>query len=321
MSFYDIYHDTQDRQFLNSPVLSGTLSGTDRMDAALDTIFNHPNVAPFVATQLIQKFVTSNPSPGYVYRVAQAFEDNGSGVRGDLGATIKAVLLDFEARNPEVRESITYGRGLEPILRFSRMLRAFPLDKPLAGDERLAIDLAYDLREQVPLNAPSVFNFYEPGYAAPGTISDAGITSPEFQIFAETTAISQANRHNSILSWGIWTFIEEDYFNSDTGQTAQRNVPLRIDFDALAQRLPSLGDDGDDHINSASEIQELIDYYDTYLLYGNMSQSLRDALGAALASLPPWFDNPDQDTSIRNRERIRTTAYIVLTSPEYFVQR
>ena len=307
MSFYDTYHDTQDRQFLNSPVLPATLPGTERMDAALDTIFNHPNVAPFVATQLIQKFVTSNPSTGYVYRVAQAFEDNGSGVRGDLGATIKAVLLDFEARNSEVRQSITYGRGLEPILRFSRMLRAFPLDKPLDGDERLAIDLAYDLGEQVPLNAPSVFNFYEPGYAAPGAISDAGITSPEFQLFAETTAISQANRHNSILGWGIWTFIQEDYINSE-GMTAQRAVPLRIDFNALVQQLPSLGTDGDDHINSTAEIQELIDYYDTYLLYGNLSQNLRDALVAALASLPSWFDNPDQDASSRNQERIRTTA-------------
>lgn len=321
MSMYPEYHDTADRQFLNSPVLPGTMSGEDRMQAALDTLFNHPNVAPFVATQLIQKFVTSNPSPGYVYRVAQAFEDNGVGVRGDLGATIRAVLLDFEARNFEVRESITYGRGLEPILRFSRMLRALPLIKPLPNDERLAIDLAYDLREQVPLNAPSVFNFYEPSYASPGAISDAGVVSPEFQLFAETTAISQANRHNTILSWGIWTFIEEDYFHEESGEIRQRAIPLRIDYDALAQQLATLGDDGDDHINSTTEIDALIDYYDTYLLYGNMTPQLQAAITTAFSSLPTWYDNADQDVSSRNRERIRMSAYIVLTSPEYFVQR
>ena len=116
MSYYPDFHDNQERVILGGHVIPAGSDGVNRLAQALDAIFQHPNIGPFMAKQLIQKFVTSNPGPGYVARVAAVFNDNGSGTRGDLGATIKAVLLDYEARAQAPRQSYSYGKPSEPLL-------------------------------------------------------------------------------------------------------------------------------------------------------------------------------------------------------------
>ena len=98
-----------------------------------DKIFNHPNVGPFICRQLIQRMVTSTPSPGYIYRVVQKFTDNGSGVRGDMKAVVKAILLDYEARSATARTAIGYGKQREPVVRITNIARAFPPQASLAG--------------------------------------------------------------------------------------------------------------------------------------------------------------------------------------------
>jgi len=304
MSFYPEHHDQQDRKILNGVIIPGSLSGEQRMQMALDTLFNHPNVGPFMAKHLIQKFVTSNPSPGYIHRVATVFNNNGSGVRGDLGATIKAVLLDYEARSPAARNPFSYGKPSETLMRATRLLHIIPIDRPYAatGDNRLFLNPDYAFPEQTPLNASSVFNFFQPAYSSPGPISDAGLLSPEFQIFSETTAIRQANGFLGAMDWGFWTSEPKD-------PTSQ--VVLHFNFSGLVAILNTPG-------KTTVEAQGLlIDHLNDRMLFGKMSPALRSDITSAYAALPGWFgDSPE-----RQAMRVQMAVYLIINSPEFFVQK
>jgi len=154
--------DTEERTILGGNVISAGTDGELRLEQALDVIFNHPNGGPFMAKHLIQKFVTSNPSPGYIARVAAVFNEDATGVRGDLGATLKAVLLEYEARDPAPRMSFRYVKSSEPLLRMTRMFRAISgiLPRLEFSDPNYYFNTQYSLPEQAPLRSPSVFNFY-----------------------------------------------------------------------------------------------------------------------------------------------------------------
>lgn len=307
MTFYPEFHDTPDRTILGGVTIPAGTDGRARLELALDTLFNHPNVGPFLARQLIQRFVTSNPSPGYIHRVAMVFNNNGQGVRGDLGAVIKAVLLDPEARHPAYRTGTGYGKPVEPVLRVSRMHRVLPTPPPLAsqGDNRYFLNLQWELPEQAPLMSPSVFNFFQPGYSNPGRVARAGLLSPEFQIFAETTAIRQANSHFGSLMWGRWTS-EPDPADSEGG-----NAVIRVDYAPLIAILNTPG------LTPVQAQGLLIDHLDERFLFGAMSAGLRAEILAAYAALPGWFDF----TTERQQARVQMAAYLILNSPEFFVQR
>jgi uncharacterized protein (DUF1800 family) len=304
MSFYGSYHDTSNRIIVGNTLIPAGTNGVARMDQALDALFNHPNVGPFIARQLIQRFVTSNPGPGYIHRVASIFNDNGNGVRGDLGATLKAVLLDYEARSPDVRSSASYGKPIEPVMRMTRMLRALPPTPPFTanGDNRLFLEFQYSLPEQVPLYASSVFNFYQPGYRQPGRIARSGLLSPEFQIYAETTAIREANMHFGILYWGIWT--PEPISTNET-------AVLTLNIDPLVAILQTPG------LTPAQAQALLVDYMDERFLFGAMSPELRTNLESFFASLPGWFDY----STTYQRQRVQASLYLLFNSPEFLVQR
>src|SRR5204863_4579199 len=121
---FEANHDTTSKTLLNGLVLPAGQKADQDLGAALDNIFNHPNVGPFISTRLIQHLVTSNPSPEYVGRVAAVFNNNGAGVRGDLGATVRAVLLDTDARDNAALTSATFGKLREPVLRLANWMRA-----------------------------------------------------------------------------------------------------------------------------------------------------------------------------------------------------
>lgn len=302
MSFYPQFHDQEDRILVGGVTVPGNLDGTARMALALDTLFAHPNVGPFLSRNLIQRFVTSNPSPGYIARVAAVFDNNGSGVRGDLGAVLRAILLDPEARHPDYRESISYGKPDEPVLRMARILRGMEIQPARDGDDRFFITYQYALPEQAPLLSPSVFNFFQPVYQHPGDITRAGLLSPEFQIFSETTGIRQANSIFGFLHWGIWTV-----------ERTQEDEALIVtaDFSPWVSLLNTPG-------LTQSEAQELlIDYVDQLFLHGRMSGELRQEIRDAYAALPTWFGT---DTP-RQISRARMALYLALTSPEAFVKR
>jgi uncharacterized protein (DUF1800 family) len=194
-------HESGEKTFLGMTVPPNT-SAINSLRLALDHLFKHPNVGPFIGKQLIQRMVTSNPSPAYVGRVAAAFNNNGAGVRGDLKAVLRAILNDIEARNTRAAATdANFGKLREPVLRFLTWAKACN-----AGSASGRWDLT-DLADpasrlgQSPLNSPSVFNFYRPGYVPPNTsISAASKVAPELQITTETSVAGYLNFMQSAIS-------------------------------------------------------------------------------------------------------------------------
>ncbi|MEO5938550.1 MAG: DUF1800 family protein [Sphingomonas sp.] len=193
-------NETGTASFLGTSTSGG---GMAAIKVALDTIFAHANVPPFVSKQLIQRLVTSNPSPAYVSRVSAVFADNGAGVRGDMKAVIKAILTDTEARSDTALTAANAGKLREPIMRLTGWARAFGVNSPAntwpfgntsSGSTRLA---------QSPGRSPSVFNFFRPGYSPPATaISAAGLVAPEFQVTNEQSVVAYINYFQSLIANG-----------------------------------------------------------------------------------------------------------------------
>jgi uncharacterized protein (DUF1800 family) len=184
------FHEDSAKTIVSGIQLPANQGGAKDLKDTLDALHNHPNTGPFICRQLIQRLVTSNPSPGYVYRVAQVFANNGSGVRGDLGAVVRAILTDYEARSPNLASNQTFGKLKEPLLRLSHLLRA---TNASAENGRFNISPPDNAFGQAPLRSPTVFNFFEPYYVVPGSLAAAGLYAPEYQILTDTTAISGPN--------------------------------------------------------------------------------------------------------------------------------
>ncbi|HEY0946163.1 MAG TPA: DUF1800 family protein [Opitutaceae bacterium] len=250
MMMYPNFHDDGAKTIVAGITLPAGQGGSADLKDALDALFNHPNTGPFVSRQLIQRLVTSNPSPGYVYRVAQAFADNGAGVRGDLAAVVRAILLDYEARSPRVAATLAYGKLKEPLLRLSALFRVGGAPGP---GGRYAIWKSNDTVGQSAVSAQSVFNFFEPEYVQPGELAAAGLVGPEFQILTDTFAVRVPNH--------LHTFIYNGY----------KGVALTFDaFNSLA-----------------ATPEALVAQLDLLFCAGSLSPATRDRLVAALTAMPP----------------------------------
>ncbi len=195
-------HETGASTFLGTTIPAG-LNGLDSLNQALDWIFSHANVAPFISKQLIQKLVTSNPSSAYVTRVATVFNNDGSGVKGNLSAVIKTILLDSEARS-DSSASTTFGKQREPMLRFVAWARAFNAN---SATDAWAIGDTSDPASrlgQSPLRSPTVFNFFRPGYVPPNSaIGTAALVAPEFQLTNESSVVGYVNYMQNAVSRGV----------------------------------------------------------------------------------------------------------------------
>jgi len=165
-------------------------TATAELNFALDNIFNHPNVGPFICKQLIQRLVESNPSPAYVYRAAQVFANDGTGVRGNMQAVITEILTDYEARSPAVQSNPGYGHMREPIIRVAQILHSL---NAVSKTGKWQIGKTDSTLAQTIFRSPTVFNFYSPTYAEPGAVQQAGLVSPEFDIIYETTITNAQN--------------------------------------------------------------------------------------------------------------------------------
>ncbi|MBL9117211.1 MAG: DUF1800 domain-containing protein [Verrucomicrobiaceae bacterium] len=251
MKPWDEEHDLGAKTLLNGVTLPARVAsdpdkGTATMadvNAAIDCLFNHPNTGPFICKQLIQRLITSNPSPAYVQRVSSAFANNGSGVRGDMKAVIRAILLDDEARNPAMLFSTSFGRLKEPYLRTVNLARAFNA-RSSSGQFRLSG--LQELLFQQPLSAPSVFNFFRPGYSPAGPVSDAGMVAPEFQILNAISAISIPNYfyrmpRDGFSRWGQGNSANEVRANLAVEFSLYNDIPAllrRLDMVMTGGTLP-----------------------------------------------------------------------------------
>ncbi len=255
MQLYPAFHDTDPKQLLNGLVLPGGQTGEQDLADALDNIFTHPNVGPFIGRQLIQRLVTSNPSPAYIQRVAETFADNGEGIRGDLGAVIRAILLDPEARPASPAD--TAGKLKEPLLRVTQLWRAYD---GASASGRYPLGQSYVLFGQGPLQAPSVFNFFSPDYAPPGEMGSRDLVAPEMQIATEF----QNTFITNVLA--AYTFVQNS-----------ANPDLRPDQVAI---------DIDEELLLADDIDALIDRVSEKLLAGDISPMLRTEIAGMLERIP-----------------------------------
>jgi uncharacterized protein (DUF1800 family) len=217
-------HDTAAKALFGQTIAAGQSAEAD-LNAALDVIFNHPNVGPFIGRQLIQHLVTSNPTPAYVARVTAAFNNNGSGVRGDMRAVLRAILLDPEARG-DTKTAADFGKLREPVLLVTNVVRALNG----ASDGVYLNQQASNMGQSV-FQAPSVFNFYPPNFPAPGT----NLEGPPFKIMLTGTILNRANFANRVLFGGN--------VNPDTTVAGATGTQLNLQpFQALAANPDQLLD-------------------------------------------------------------------------------
>ncbi len=258
-------------------------AAADSLRIALDSLFNHPNIGPFIGRQLIQRLVTSNPSPAYVARVAAAFNNNGQGVRGDLGAVVKAILLDPQARQAPGAD---FGKLREPVLRVGHWMRAMGATS-LTGDYMMASEL--DSLSQRVLHAPSVFGYFRPGYVPPNSaLSVTGATAPELQIVNESSTVEWVNLAESMAGSGLgWT-------------GTARDVSV-----ALAPQAA---------LAAAGNVDGLIDNLDLMLFAGRMPPALRLDILRAVGGV-------SGRTDANHLNRARVALFVALASPDYLVQR
>ncbi len=279
MKAFDEFHDADSKLLFGTELPAGQ-SAVEDLEQALDIVFNHPNVGPFVAYRLIQRLVTSNPSPAYVGRVAEVFDDDGNGERGNLAAVVKAIFLDEEALDAQAASH--FGKLKEPLLKVSHVLRAFN-----ATGKRGYIRYSNTLAElgQKPLGAPSVFNFYLPGYSPPGALSANGLVAPETQILNEPTSISISNRLASFIASAAL---------SDNPEAAVHGVDLELNNELAL-------------MNNSSA---LLDHFNDLLMAGSMSSAMRGMLEQHIS------DHPQTNDELLVRELI----FLITTSPEFAFQ-
>ena len=302
LKIFESEHSTLEKSFLGVTIPPNT-PGEQSIDIALDTLVDHPNTPPFISKQLIQRFVTSNPTPAYVERVATAFQNGtftmpngdsvGAGLRGDLSATIAAILLDAEARDPARRESARFGKIREPVLRFTHWARAFNVNSADPSDQAVMRDTnGADKLSQHPFRAPSVFNFYRPGYVAPGSSTgDAGLTAPELQIVNAGSIVGYTN------------FMTDYIFVEARTKSRGPNTAFIPDYSAETALAEDPG--------------ALVDRLNRVLTNGALSSNVRSRIADVVEQTPINDGTRDADL----RKRVSLAILLTMTSPEYLVQR
>ena len=287
MQMYPAYHSMSAKSFLGVNLPAGN-SGEADVKAALDTLFNHPNVGPFIGRLLIQRLVSSNPSPAYVGRVAAAFNNNGTGVRGDMRAVIRAVLLDREASDTGNAKKLR-----EPVLRLAHWMRAFKATSATGRFMLNSLDDPLTGLGQTPLRSPSVFNFFRPSYTPPNTALSAGqMAAPEMQITGEPSVTGYINFMQSVVALGVGT-------NLDVTSPYLHELALTESPGLLLDRL-------------------------NLLLYaGTMSNTLRNQIISAINGSPIPLYNGSNTLLIEatRKRRIFLAVYLAMISPEYLAQR
>lgn len=279
MRMYDEFHEPGPKYLLRGAFAPPGQTGMQDINDAIDNLFHHPNVGPFVARRLIQRLVTSNPSPEYIERVAAVFDDDGDGVRGDMKAIIKAVLLDPEAREYPHLGRIDHGMLRESFLRRVHLARTFKASN-LSFDYPISDSEASRDFGQRPLSSPTVFNFFLPDHQPAGVIAQADLFAPEFQIITAVTAISSANQLRSQVD-GVMNGNSNDLYE------------VRLNLT--------------DEIAIAPDVRALIDRLDLIMMYGNMSQPMRQILIDAASQIDDLED------------RVKMVVFLISISPEYSV--
>jgi uncharacterized protein (DUF1800 family) len=301
------YHDKSSKTLLNSSISPDGQTAQEDLKFALDNAFKHSNVAPFISKQLIQRLVTSNPTPDYVERVARVFNDNGLGIKGDLKAVITAILLDEEALAENKSER--FGKLREPLLRISHLWRAFNMQTSLqegrrwpkesCGQESYPYYVFWSSLQDIgrqtsqnPLGATSVFNFFRPDFSPNGLLNNQRMVAPEFEIVNENTLTDTSN----LLYNTLKSFSDSKAEIPQIGKHSKLNLKKEVTL--------------------AKNTDQLLNHLSLVLLNNQMSSSLRETLKEYLDSedLFKFAYNPEL-------EKTREAILLITSSPEYLIQR
>ncbi|HEU4779859.1 MAG TPA: DUF1800 family protein [Steroidobacteraceae bacterium] len=283
MRFISNRHSTTEVSFLGTKI-TGTTPGADALHIALDRLFYHDNTGPFFARQMIQRLVTSNPTPAYVQRVATVFGNNGAGVRGDLKAVWAAILTDEEARAMPSAADMLFGKMREPIVRFVHWARTA---ETVSDNGEYEIDDLSDsdrMLGQSPLRSPSVFNFFRPGYVPPNTaIAAAGKQAPEFQLHNETSTAGYINFMQRVTRSGI----------RDVKPGYTTLLPI------------------------AHDVPAVVDWLNLRLTANQLSSETLAVLATALRT----FNITAASSTSAKLDLLATACFLILISPDYLVQK
>jgi len=282
MTAYEEKHDTDLKTVLGGAVLPAGQSAEKDLDDMLDVVFNHPNVGPFISKQLIQKLVTSNPSNAYVQRVAEVFNDNGSGVRGDMQSIVRAILKDEEAITGISSADKEFGKLKEPLVTMAGLWRTFDA-KAANGMYRLV--WFREFLGQAPLESFSVFNFFSPFYAPQGDFQNRGLVAPEFEIHSEANMTKMTN-FMQLLVIGL--------NNKNNLDPKPEDVLINLDRETELE----------------SNLDDLLDHYNTLLFAGAMSPELR-------ATVKTYGETINTDEP---GKRAWETLGVLVVSPEFMIQ-
>ncbi len=292
MQSFPNHHSTVEKDFLGVTIpASGSPDPAGDLKIALDTLFNHPNLPPFFSKQLIQHLVTSNPGPAYISRVAKVFENDGTGVRGNMQAVITAILMDPEARDTATdTTNPQFGKVREALVRYTEWARAFTAQSRTGSfDVGSTEDPIYGFG-QMWLRSPTVFNWFAPGYTPPNTsISAAGLLAPEMQMTNVSSVVGYIN-----------------YMQSAIGSSAQGG-PDVFSYYSTEMSLAATPD-------------QLMDRINLLLMYGQMSTTLYNQILGAVNAIPI----PSGDQNAINAAllaRVQTAIYLTVASPDYAAQQ
>ena len=307
------------------------------LDAALDVIFNHQNVGPFISSNLIRRLVTSNPSSAYVARITRVFNDNGAGIRGDLKSVVRAILLDEEARGDDFTLD-SFGKVREPYLAFTHLLRAFdsqPFDgwEAIGGGEMEGVywfSGLYSKISQGPLRANSVFNFYSDSYVpVDDYFINSQIVAPELQIQSSPVLLNYANAVGDVVDnqADLILHLIETYGGNGYNRDFYPKLNLQPALDVFERGIDgdSDGDFSNIEANRAAGVDALLDYLDLLLLGNTMEDKFRAALrhylldGSALDF--KRFDDENMPEVALATQIVNEAIYFIATSSSYLVQK
>jgi uncharacterized protein (DUF1800 family) len=301
MVMFEGWHEEGIKHLLNGGATVNGASGAQDIDMALDILFYHSNTAPFVSKLLIQRMIKSNPSPEYIERVASVFVNNGEGVRGDLSAVVKAILLDEEARHCSWIEDVTSGKMREPMMRYMQMLKAF--DATNQSGKMWSVGWIADEMGQHPMASPSVFNFFLPSYAPSGPVSDSSLVAPEFELLNSAIAIKYINLISDML-------FGEYYMESIT----------MAHPDEIGYPWWDMGfDSPEDHVDLDFDDEIILAFTDAHAMVERLNILL--AGGTATSETIDTISNLVEIEALEPADRVKVALYLLLISPDYIIQK
>ena len=302
MIMFEEFHSKGEKNILPGVTIPAGQSGMQDIEQTLDILFNHPNVAPFMAKRLIQHMVKSNPSAAYVNRISTVFNNNGEGVRGDIKAIIKAILLDPEARDCDWIDDVNNGKLIQPLERFTTLFKAFDISTPSGRVWFNDFSEWYEETSQSFYSSPSVFNFFSPFFAEDEIVAPKDMVSPEFQILNSVTAIAYINEMENAIK--VRPFRNNTAVN-DTGRwlaSNEEDEPL-LDFtDELA-------------IYNNEGVNALLDRLNLILCRGQLSEATQNIIADAIVA------NADNSNSYDAQAALNDALYFIMMCPNYLIQK